>query len=131
MTTRELQTPERTITESTGTRLIASISELNTSMAVANTRLQDIAIKFDRQELLNNDVEKRLKEREIAAVEIVQYVDARKAANDLQAMAHEARIKTVEDWKKGVNGILIAAGTAVFIAIVMGVLYLVFGAKIP
>jgi len=130
MTTRELQQPqERTITESTGTRLIASIADLNTSMAIANTRLQDIAIKFDRQEALNSDIEKRMKEREIGAVEIVQHIDSVKSAADLQAQQHDARIATIENWKKSVNGVLIATGTTVFVTVVLGVLYLVFGAQ--
>lgn len=104
-------TAERTITETTAKELMSSIGELNTSIAVANTRLQDIAIKFDRQEDINLDIETRMKAREIAAV---------KSINDVDGLIA---------WKKTLNGYFLSIGISVSIFVVMGILYLIFGQK--
>ena len=120
---------ERTITESTGKELIASIGQLNTSMAVANEQLHTISIKFDRQEQLNDDIEKRMKEREVEAVKISGKVESVKSASDLVAAEHNGRIMAIESWKKSLNGFLIAIGTTLGAAAALGIAYLVFGAK--
>lgn len=99
-------TPERSIvTEQTAKELIGSIGQLNTSMAVANEQLRGISIKFDRQEDVNADVEKRLKAEEINAVLV------------------SARVVELEKWKRNVNGFMLAVAVPVVVAMALGVMY--------
>lgn len=107
--TRPLPAP--TVTEATAKELIASIGELNTSMAVVNVQLQNVAIKFNRQEDLNIDIEKRMKEREIEATKV------------------DSRLDSLDAWKKTVNGFMLSVAIPIAVTVIVGVLYIVFKAK--
>lgn len=90
----------QTITEATATELINNINKLNTSIAVFENRLSDYSKDLDHQRTVNNDIETRMKQREIEAAK-------QKKDIDLQAK-----------WQERATGAMITIAVALIITII-------------
>lgn len=102
----------QTITESTANRLVDAVHQLTTSIAVFENKLSEFARDLDRQTVINNDIEARMKQREIDA------------AQQLKDIAMQGK------WQERATGALITIAISLIVEIGVG-LVIMFGKGHP
>jgi len=105
-------TVSKTITEETARQLISNIGQLNTSIAVFESRLLDFTKKLDHQEIINNDIEARVKQIEKDSV------------------GQQKDINSQAKWQERATGALITIAVSLIIEIGVG-LIIMFGKGSP